>query len=99
MRALVTGAGGFVGVHLVRHLEEQGDDVLQLERTVDGIDIAGRPGEVLGLLGDNGAGKSSLLKVMSGAHQPTNGTILVHGTPHRFSPGPFTEARLAAKAA
>lgn len=40
MRALVTGAGGFVGVHLVRHLEEQGDDVVQLERTVDGIDIA-----------------------------------------------------------
>jgi GDP-4-dehydro-6-deoxy-D-mannose reductase len=29
-----------VGVHLVRHLEEQGDEVLQLERTVDGIDIA-----------------------------------------------------------
>ncbi|MDD9370287.1 MAG: GDP-mannose 4,6-dehydratase [Acidimicrobiales bacterium] len=39
MRALVTGAGGFVGVHLVRHLEEQGDDVVQLERNVDGIDI------------------------------------------------------------
>ncbi|MBN2622478.1 MAG: GDP-mannose 4,6-dehydratase [Acidimicrobiales bacterium] len=40
MRALVTGAGGFVGVHLVRHLEAHGDDVIQLERTVDGIDIA-----------------------------------------------------------
>ncbi len=40
MRALVTGAGGFVGVHLVRHLEQQGDDVVQLERRVDGIDIA-----------------------------------------------------------
>lgn len=40
MRALVTGAGGFVGVHLVRHLEEQGDDVIQLERNLDGIDIA-----------------------------------------------------------
>ena len=39
MRALITGAGGFVGVHLVRHLEEQGDDVVQLERNVDGIDI------------------------------------------------------------
>ncbi|HEX6237406.1 MAG TPA: GDP-mannose 4,6-dehydratase [Acidimicrobiales bacterium] len=39
MRALVTGAGGFVGVHLVRHLERSGDEVAQLERTVDGIDI------------------------------------------------------------
>ena len=39
MRALVTGAGGFVGVHLVRHLEEQGDVVVQLERTVDGVDL------------------------------------------------------------
>lgn len=40
MRALVTGAGGFVGAHLVRHLEQQGDDVVELERKVDGIDIA-----------------------------------------------------------
>lgn len=40
MRALVTGAGGFVGGHLVRHLAERGDEVVELERTVDGIDIA-----------------------------------------------------------
>jgi simple sugar transport system ATP-binding protein len=67
-------------------LELQGiDQHYGYVRALDGIDIAVQPGEVLGLLGDNGAGKSSLLKVMSGAHQPTNGTILVHGTPHRFS--------------
>ncbi len=40
MRTLVTGAGGFVGVHLVRHLEDSGDEVVELERNVDGIDIA-----------------------------------------------------------
>jgi GDP-4-dehydro-6-deoxy-D-mannose reductase len=40
VRALVTGAGGFVGVHLVRHLEQEGDDVVELERRNDGIDIA-----------------------------------------------------------
>jgi GDP-4-dehydro-6-deoxy-D-mannose reductase len=44
VRALVTGAGGFVGVHLVRHLIESGDDVTELERTVDGIDITDGPG-------------------------------------------------------
>ena len=39
MRALVTGAGGFVGGHLVRHLTACGDDVVELEGRVDGIDI------------------------------------------------------------
>jgi GDP-4-dehydro-6-deoxy-D-mannose reductase len=43
VRALVTGAGGFVGGHLVRHLEEAGDEVVQVERNVDGIDIADAP--------------------------------------------------------
>ena len=40
MRALVTGAGGFVGRHLVRHLAEAGDEVVEMELGVDGIDIA-----------------------------------------------------------
>ena len=39
MRALVTGAGGFVGGHLVRHLTACGDDVVELEHRIDGIDI------------------------------------------------------------
>jgi GDP-4-dehydro-6-deoxy-D-mannose reductase len=40
VRALVTGAGGFVGAHLVRHLADQGDEVVGLDRSVDGVDIA-----------------------------------------------------------
>jgi GDP-4-dehydro-6-deoxy-D-mannose reductase len=40
VRSLVTGAGGFVGAHLVRHLEEHGDEVVEMERMVDGVDIA-----------------------------------------------------------
>jgi GDP-4-dehydro-6-deoxy-D-mannose reductase len=39
VRALVTGAGGFVGGHLVRHLRACGDDVVELEGRIDGIDI------------------------------------------------------------
>ncbi|MGH9213161.1 MAG: GDP-mannose 4,6-dehydratase [Acidimicrobiales bacterium] len=39
MRALVTGAGGFVGRHLVRHLAASGDDVVELDPNIDGIDI------------------------------------------------------------
>ncbi|MEU4240681.1 ATP-binding cassette domain-containing protein [Actinoplanes sp. NPDC026619] len=62
-------------------------------RALDGIDIEVRQGEVLGLLGDNGAGKSTLLKVMSGAHQPTNGEIRVHGAEQTFgSPADATHA-------
>lgn len=37
MRAFVTGAGGFVGRHLVAHLEAEGDEVVSL---AEGIDIA-----------------------------------------------------------
>src|ERR1700721_158562 len=35
--------------------------------------------EIVGLLGDNGAGKSALIKVLSGAVRATSGDIIVHG--------------------
>lgn len=43
MKALITGAGGFVGHHLVRHLEEAGDDVSATDRSTDGCDILDAP--------------------------------------------------------
>jgi simple sugar transport system ATP-binding protein len=36
-------------------------------------------GEVTCVLGDNGAGKSSFIKILSGAHQPSEGELLVDG--------------------
>jgi simple sugar transport system ATP-binding protein len=41
-------------------------------------------GEVTCVLGDNGAGKSSLIKVLSGVFPPDAGELLVDGTPTRF---------------
>ncbi|MFH1743405.1 MAG: ATP-binding cassette domain-containing protein, partial [bacterium] len=38
------------------------------------------PGEILGVIGDNGSGKSTALKVIAGITNPTSGTIEVHGT-------------------
>ena len=50
-----------------------------------GVDLDVRPGECLGLIGDNAAGKSTLSKVMSGTYIPDGGTISVNGEPVRFS--------------
>jgi len=44
-----------------------------------GVDLALRHNEVLGLVGDNAAGKSTLMKVLSGAYIPDEGEILIEG--------------------
>ncbi len=54
-------------------------------RALDGVDLEVRPGEVHCLLGQNGAGKSTLIKVLAGAHQPTEGEILLDDEPVTIS--------------
>lgn len=44
-----------------------------------GVDLAVWPGEVVGLVGDNAAGKSTLTKIISGAYVPDEGRIEVDG--------------------
>ncbi len=50
-----------------------------------GVDLEIRAGDVLALCGDNGAGKSSLVKILSGAHAHDGGTFEIEGKPVRFA--------------
>ncbi len=44
-----------------------------------GVDLTLEKGEILGLVGDNAAGKSTLIKILSGAVPPTSGEIYLDG--------------------
>src|ERR1700686_2682537 len=73
----------------VRHVSKFFGSVIALKD----ISMEVRAGEVTCVLGDNGAGKSSLIKILSGVHTYDEGEFLVEGRPVRFS-GP-REARAA----
>ncbi len=48
-------------------------------RVLDGIDLSVRPGEVHALLGENGAGKSTMMKIVMGMHAMSEGEIFFDG--------------------
>jgi phospholipid/cholesterol/gamma-HCH transport system ATP-binding protein len=45
----------------------------------DGVNLDVFPGEVLGIVGGSGSGKSVLLRTMLGLHRPTSGEVMVEG--------------------
>ena len=47
---------------------------------VDGIDLAVKPGETVGLVGESGCGKSTLARLILRIHRPDAGSILFDGT-------------------
>nr|BAG69328.1 transporter associated with antigen processing 1 [Gallus gallus]BAJ53024.1 transporter associated with antigen processing 1 [Gallus gallus] len=51
------------------------------EPVLKGVSLELRPGEVLALLGPPGAGKSTLVALVSRLHQPTAGRLLLDGHP------------------
>ncbi|MEM7295201.1 MAG: ATP-binding cassette domain-containing protein [Pseudomonadota bacterium] len=61
-----------------------------------GVSVDVFPGECHCLLGDNGAGKSTFIKTMSGVHKPTKGEIIFEGAPMSFAdPRDAIEAGIA----
>jgi len=53
-------------------------------RALDGVDIEVWRGEVHALVGENGAGKSTVMHVLAGVYQPEAGKIILDGAPVRF---------------
>lgn len=54
-------------------------------QALSGVSLAVRPGEVVGLVGDNGAGKSTIVKILSGLISPDEGEVLVDGIPVKLT--------------
>lgn len=46
---------------------------------IDGVSFAAQPGKMLGLLGPNGSGKTSLLRLLAGLKKPMSGRITLDG--------------------
>ena len=51
---------------------------------LNGADFDLMPGEILAVIGDNGAGKSVMIKALSGALQVDSGVMKLDGTPYHF---------------
>ena len=51
-------------------------------QALSGINLRLERGDRLGLVGSNGAGKTSLLKVLAGIYEPTQGSVTVSGRTH-----------------
>jgi rhamnose transport system ATP-binding protein len=50
-------------------------------RALDGVELQLPAGRVVALVGENGAGKSTAVKIMTGIYRPDAGRILIHGKP------------------
>ena len=68
------------GVHGLPFLEASGvTSRIGGARALKGVGLTLRAGEVHGLVGANGAGKSTFIKVLAGLVQPDGGTLRVDG--------------------
>ena len=48
-------------------------------RVLDNVNVSIAPGEIYGVIGENGAGKSTFMKILSGIYYPTEGHVVLKG--------------------
>ena len=48
-------------------------------KALDGVHFQLKPGEIHALMGENGAGKSTFIKIITGVHQPDEGELFMDG--------------------
>lgn len=89
-----------------REMRTMCEDILELKsitkifpgvKALNGVDFSLRRGEVHALMGENGAGKSTFIKVITGVHQADEGEMLLNGQKVVFkSPRDAQKHRIAA---
>ncbi|MFV0426798.1 MAG: sugar ABC transporter ATP-binding protein [Beutenbergiaceae bacterium] len=67
-----------IGIHIEGITKSYSGQVV-----VDSVDLTVAPGEVVCLLGENGAGKSTVSKIMAGTVIPDSGHMWIDGVPYR----------------
>ncbi|MDK8651816.1 MAG: ATP-binding cassette domain-containing protein [Actinotignum sanguinis] len=73
---LFSAAGGPAGALVAEHLSF----AYGSHRVLHDVSITAQPGRVLGVLGPNGTGKSTLLSLLAGDQAPTSGQVRIGGT-------------------
>jgi len=74
------GRGSAEGLALVNVSKRYGDT-----QALDSVSLTIRPGEVVGIVGHNGAGKSTVLRMLTGAERPDSGLVLIDGRTQSFA--------------
>jgi general nucleoside transport system ATP-binding protein len=81
-----TGASSDAGARSASPAIELRDIVKRFPGVVanDGVNLTVGPGTIHALIGENGAGKSTVMKILYGAQRPDEGQIVVNGTETHF---------------